>query len=125
MKKPQPVSESENQVRNDGRSASNPAEAEINRQRIDMELLEQDAELYPDAYQYERAERFGCGRRGTGEALKRLKISRKKTLSHPKTDEKTRCIFQDRIRSFSPSSASKRCTDRVRAEGEILQARLV
>ncbi|MCI5220492.1 MAG: hypothetical protein D3914_15190 [Candidatus Electrothrix sp. LOE2] len=29
-------------------------------------------------YRYERAERFGCGRRGAGEDLKRLKISRKK-----------------------------------------------
>lgn len=44
--------------------------------KIDMELLGQDVELHPDAYQYERAERFGCSRRGIGEALKRLKISR-------------------------------------------------
>ena len=46
--------------------------------KIDMKLLARDVGLYPDAYQYERAERFGCGRRGIGEALKRLKISRKK-----------------------------------------------
>ena len=46
--------------------------------KIDMELLEQDVGLYPDAYQYERAERLGCSQRGIGEALKRLKISRKK-----------------------------------------------
>ena len=46
--------------------------------KIDMELLEQDVGLHPDAYQYERAGRFGCGRRGIGEALKRLSISRKK-----------------------------------------------
>jgi transposase len=26
------------------------------------ERLEQDVGLYPDAYRYERAERFGCGR---------------------------------------------------------------
>ncbi len=49
--------------------------------KIDMELLERDVELYPDAYQYERAERFGCSQRGIGEALKRLKISRKKNSS--------------------------------------------
>jgi transposase len=46
--------------------------------KIDMELLARDVELYPDAYQYERAERFGCSQRGIGEALKRMKISRKK-----------------------------------------------
>ena len=46
--------------------------------KISMELLERDVELYPDAYQYERAERLGCSQRGIGEALKRLSISRKK-----------------------------------------------
>ena len=51
--------------------------------KIDMELLEQDVELYPDAYQYERAERLGCSQRGIGEALKRLKISRKKNSFAP------------------------------------------
>ena len=46
--------------------------------KIDMEQLAQDVALYPDAYQYERAERLGCSQRGIGEALKRLSISRKK-----------------------------------------------
>ncbi len=46
--------------------------------KIDMEVLSRDVELYPDAYQYERAERFGCSQRGIGEAMKRLGISRKK-----------------------------------------------
>ena len=45
---------------------------------IGMELLARDVGLHPDAYQYERAERLRCGRRGTGEALKRLGIGRKK-----------------------------------------------
>ncbi|MCP4488464.1 MAG: transposase [Gammaproteobacteria bacterium] len=49
--------------------------------KIDTELPAPDAELYPDAYQHERAERSGCSRRGIGEALKRLKISRKKNSS--------------------------------------------
>lgn len=51
--------------------------------KIDMELLEQDVGLYPDAYRYERAERLGCSQRGIGEALKRLKISRKKNSFAP------------------------------------------
>ena len=49
--------------------------------KIDMELPGQDVGLHPDAYQYERAERFGCSRRGIGEALKRPEISRKKNFS--------------------------------------------
>ena len=46
--------------------------------RIDMELLVQDVSLYPDAYRHERAGRLGCSQRGINDALKRLKISRKK-----------------------------------------------
>ena len=46
--------------------------------KIDMEQLAQDVALHPDAYRYERAGRLGCSRRGIGEALKRLSISRKK-----------------------------------------------
>jgi transposase len=53
--------------------------------KIDMELLVRDVELYPDAYQHERAERFGCSQRGIGEALKRLKISRKKNFLPPES----------------------------------------
>ncbi|CAK8718675.1 MAG: Transposase [Candidatus Electronema aureum] len=53
--------------------------------KIDMELLVRDVELYPDAYQHERAERFGCSQRGIGEALKRLKISRKKNFFPPES----------------------------------------
>jgi transposase len=45
--------------------------------KIDMEALKQDVESYPDAYQYERAEYLGVGRRGIGYAWKRLGISRK------------------------------------------------
>jgi transposase len=48
--------------------------------KIDMEALKRDVEQYPDAYQYERAERLGVSRRGIGYALKRLGISRKKNL---------------------------------------------
>ena len=34
--------------------------------KIDMEALKQEVEQYPDAYQYERAERLGVSRRGIG-----------------------------------------------------------
>jgi transposase len=48
--------------------------------QIDMEALRQDVEEYPDAYQYERAQRLGVSQRGIGYALKRLGICRKKNL---------------------------------------------
>ena len=48
--------------------------------KIDMEKLKKDVELYPDAYQYERAERFGVSQRGIALALKRLGISYKKKV---------------------------------------------
>lgn len=48
--------------------------------KINMTELACDAEKYPDAFQHERAERFGCSQRGIGEALKRLKITRKKNV---------------------------------------------
>ncbi len=49
--------------------------------KIDRNRLVRDTEKYPDAYQYERAERPGCSRRGIGDALKRLGISREKNVS--------------------------------------------
>jgi transposase len=42
------------------------------------EDLRRDVELYPDAYQHERAARLGASQQGVCEALKRLKISVKK-----------------------------------------------
>lgn len=46
--------------------------------KIDMELLSQDVVDFPDAYQWERAERFGVSAWGIGVALRRLRISHKK-----------------------------------------------
>ena len=46
--------------------------------KIDADALRRDVEDYPDAYQYERAERFKVSTRGICDALRRLKISRKK-----------------------------------------------
>ena len=46
--------------------------------KIDMQALARDVEAHPDAYQYERAQRFGVSQRGIGFALRRLKLSRKK-----------------------------------------------
>ena len=46
--------------------------------KIADEKLLQDVEDYPDAFQYERAERLGVSQRGISHALKRLGITRKK-----------------------------------------------
>lgn len=48
--------------------------------KIDMAALARDVEEQPDAYQHERADRLGCSQRGISDALKRLRISRKKKL---------------------------------------------
>lgn len=62
--------------------------------KIDMERLKQDIEDYPDAYQYERAQRFGVSQKGIFEALKRLGVTYKK---NSKTSQggsrKTICIL--------------------------------
>ncbi len=50
--------------------------------KIEMEALKQDVEIYPDAYHYERAARFGISESGIRRALKRLGISRKKKHSN-------------------------------------------
>jgi len=49
--------------------------------KIHQEALLEDVKTYPDAYQYERAERLGVSRSGIGDALKRLRISCKKKHS--------------------------------------------
>ena len=46
--------------------------------KINMALLAQDVIDNPDAYLYERAERFGVSSRGICHALKRLDVSYKK-----------------------------------------------
>jgi transposase len=49
--------------------------------KINMEALRKDIRTYPDAYQRERAERFGISKSGIWHALNRLKITRKKKAS--------------------------------------------
>lgn len=51
--------------------------------KIDMEALKEDIVRYPDAYQYERAERFGVTQMGIWHALKRLKVTYKKNAQSP------------------------------------------
>ncbi len=46
--------------------------------KIDMSALARDVIAYPDAYQYERAARFGVSVQGINYALKRLGVTYKK-----------------------------------------------
>jgi transposase len=46
--------------------------------KIDMEALRRDIEQHPDAYQHERAQRFGVTQTGIWHALRRLKVTYKK-----------------------------------------------
>ena len=63
--------------------------------KINMEALKQDVEKYPDAFQYERAERLGVSIRCVGYALKRLGVTYKKNLKASESrSRKTICILQ-------------------------------
>ena len=48
--------------------------------KIDMEALKEDVAEYPDAYQWERAQRLKVAERTVGYALKRLGVSYKKNV---------------------------------------------
>lgn len=48
--------------------------------KINMESLKDDVKKYPDAYQYERAERMGVSKTGIWHALKRLGVTYKKNV---------------------------------------------
>ena len=56
--------------------------------KIDMDALAKDVEMYPNAYQYERAQRFNVSQRGICDALKRLKANKRKTTTKPRTKTK-------------------------------------
>ena len=62
--------------------------------KINMEALKKDILLYPDAYQYERAERLHVSTTGIWYALQRLGVTYKKNSSPPKGIlRKTLCLL--------------------------------
>ncbi len=65
--------------------------------KLDFDSLLADVKEYPDSYQYERAERLGVSEACIWSNLKKLGISYKKTLKHPKADEEKRLLFQRKI----------------------------
>ncbi|MBM3467866.1 MAG: transposase [Alphaproteobacteria bacterium] len=62
--------------------------------KINMDALMKDVQAYPDAYQYERAQRLNVSKTGIGYALKRLGVTYKKNLKSPTSKfRKTICIL--------------------------------
>jgi transposase len=62
--------------------------------KINMDALREDIEKYPDAYQHERAQRFGVSAAGIYWALKRLKVTYKKNSKSPQSgSRKTSCLL--------------------------------
>ncbi len=53
--------------------------------KVDMQALKADLEKNPDRFQYERAEDYGVSQATIFYALKRLKVSRKKNATPPKS----------------------------------------
>ncbi|MGG2141841.1 IS630 family transposase [Symbiopectobacterium sp. RP] len=77
------------------------SKASTTRQRkSDKSELIKDVEPYPDAYQKERAERFGVCQKAIWQALKKLGLTYKKTLRHPKADESAQQAFQQKIQQY-------------------------
>lgn len=52
--------------------------------KISLEALAADVERYRDAYQYERADRFGVTQNAIHQALKKLNVTYKKSHEAPK-----------------------------------------
>lgn len=57
--------------------------------KIDMQALKKDIEKKPDAYQWERAEKFGVTAWGIGKALRRLGKTYKKNSVSPQGRRRT------------------------------------
>ena len=68
--------------------------------KIDEILLKQDIIEHPDSYLHERAKKLGVSKSGLHDAMKRLKISYKKTLNHPKADQEKRSMFCQQIENL-------------------------
>ena len=71
--------------------------------KIDMEALKKDVVTFPDDYLYERAARFHVTPTGIYLALRRMGITYKKILCHPKRNQEARTTFQETIQQLKTS----------------------
>jgi transposase len=74
--------------------------------KINMEALKRDIESYPDAYQYERAQRLNVSTNCVHFALKRLHVTYKKSLCHPKASPEKRSTFCQRLQTYKEEGCS-------------------
>jgi transposase len=68
--------------------------------KLNMDALKEDIQLYPDAYQYERAERLGVSSMGIWHALKRLNVTYKKNAQTSQGRSRKACYFLSRAESL-------------------------
>lgn len=76
-----------------------------------MAALKKHVEEYPDAYQYERAAVLGVSASGIWSALKRLGVTYKKTLCHPKADPEKHSTFCQKLEKYKEESRPIVCVD--------------
>ncbi|WP_281181148.1 IS630 transposase-related protein [Candidatus Arsenophonus triatominarum] len=76
------------------------------KRKLDKNALAKDVEQYPDAYQKERAERFGVCKKTIWQSLKKLGLTYKKTLFHPKTNESDRLAHQQKRQQYEKKDKS-------------------
>ena len=67
---------------------------------LNIEKLKQDVLDYPDGYLKERAERLGVSDHCISQNLKKIGVTYKKTLIHPKADEEKRSLFKNKIKHY-------------------------
>lgn len=68
--------------------------------KIPDDALIEDVKTYPNDYNHERARSLNCSKTGVFNALKRLGISQKKSLEHPKVCLIKRATFQNKLDNF-------------------------
>lgn len=74
--------------------------------KVNDQALRDDVKQYPDAYQYERAQRLGVSPSAIGYALRRLKISVKKDLQTPKTKTRAKTAIPHEFAPLSKNGLS-------------------
>ena len=83
-----------------------PDQSKPRRRKIDLAALAEDVRNHPDAYLHERAARFGVVPNAIFQALRRLGVTHKKALKHPKADDVRRCVFQKKIEQYESDNRS-------------------
>lgn len=68
--------------------------------KINMDALQADILQYPDAYQYERAERLSVSPTGIWYALKRLNVTYKKNSQTSQSGSRRTCYFLPKTESL-------------------------